>query len=94
MTLQTQASSMSKTLLLPQTGREDAFPENVTGEFYVNTDCIICTLCSEIAADVFRTSEDGDHNYVHTQPTTAEQLASAEEALECCPVEAIVRDEA
>lgn len=84
---------MSNTSLLQSTRRVDAFPENVPGEFYVDSNCIICTLCSELAPDVFRTSEDGDHNYVYAQPTTAEQLSLAEEALECCPVEAIVRDQ-
>lgn len=67
-------------------------PENVPGSWYVDQQCIICGLCSEYGPSVFRPSEDGDHNYVHHQPVTAEELAEAERAREACPVDAIGKD--
>ena len=84
---------MFNTHPIQSVSRKDAFSENVPGPFYVNTQCIICSLCHELAPDVFRISEDETSFYVYAQPSTAEQLAAAEEALECCPMEAIVRDE-
>ena len=84
---------MSKTAIIQSTTRKDAFPDNTPGPFYINTECIICSLCSEIAPDVFRISEDGDHFHVHNQPSTKQQMSAAEEALEACPLEAIIKDD-
>jgi len=67
----------------------DKFPDNVPGPFYVDTQCILCDLCSETAPDFFAESEEGDHDYVHTQPSTDEEIALCIEAMELCPVEAI-----
>lgn len=70
----------------------DRFPDNVPGSWYVDTNCIICGLCEEVAPAVFRVAPDGDHNVVHYQPETPEELAAAEEARKSCPVEAIGND--
>ncbi|MCI0746556.1 MAG: ferredoxin [Verrucomicrobia subdivision 3 bacterium] len=67
-------------------------PENVPGAWYVDTNCIICGLCSEYAPAVFKPSDDFDHNYVHHQPTTPTELNAAEEVRQLCPVDAIGRD--
>ena len=66
------------------------FEDNVPGPWYVNEDCIICGRWSELALESFRESDDGDHNIVFKQPSTAEELEQAHEALEDCPVESIV----
>jgi len=70
----------------------DKYPDNVGGPFYVDRQCILCHLCSDIAPGHFRESPDGDHDFVHTQPTTDEQIALCIEAMEQCPVEAIGSD--
>lgn len=70
---------------------EDRFPENAPGEFFVDDGCIACSKCDEIAPTSFKTSEDGDHNFVYRQPESLEEREAAEEALEECPVEAIGR---
>ena len=66
------------------------FADNVPGPWYVNEDCISCLLCSELAPENFRLSDDGDHNIVYKQPSCLEELELCEEALDSCPVESIV----
>jgi ferredoxin len=72
--------------------KADKYADNVTGAFYVDKQCILCHLCSDIAPAHFKESPDGDHDFVHTQPTTDEQLKLCLEAKEQCPVEAIGDD--
>lgn len=64
-------------------------PDNASGAWFTNDDCIFCSFCDEIAPETFRKSDDGTHNIVHTQPATEEQIALAEEAQAECPAEAI-----
>jgi len=70
----------------------DKYADNVPGPFYVDTQCILCHLCSDIAPAFFKESDDGDHDFVHTQPTTDEDIALCIEAMEQCPVESIGAD--
>ena len=72
-----------------QKNRTDIHEENVTGEFAVNDQCIICDMCFEIAPKVFRPSSDREKSIVYRQPETNLDRDLAEEALEACPVEAI-----
>lgn len=65
--------------------------ENVLGDFWVNDQCIDCGLCYEVAPKTFRIASDGSQSIVYQQPTTDKEIADAQEALECCPVEAIER---
>ncbi len=66
--------------------------DNVAGRFYVDKECILCSLCSDIAPETFKESADGDHDFVWKQPVTAEQVQKALDALEQCPVDAIGQD--
>jgi ferredoxin len=70
----------------------DKYADNVAGPFYVDTQCILCHLCSDIAPAFFKESEDGDHDYVWNQPQSDEDIALCIEAMEQCPVEAIGSD--
>ena len=72
--------------------KNNRYPENVPGRWYVDTNCIICGMCSEYAPLVFKVSDDHDHNYVFHQPMTPEELAQAVEVRDTCPVEAIGSD--
>ncbi len=67
-------------------------PDNVPGPWFTDEDCIICGLCSEIAPENFRVSDDGTHNIVFKQPDSPAEIALAEEAMDACPVEAIGND--
>ena len=70
----------------------ERFSDNIPGPWYVDSNCIICGLCEELAPAIFKLSPDGDHNFVHHQPETPEDLQAVEAAREHCPVEAIGND--
>ena len=58
---------------------EDKNPENIKGEFYVDSQCIDCDLCRETAPNNFTREND-------------EEREQCVEAMEGCPVEAIGDD--
>ena len=67
-------------------------PGNADGKFYVAAHCINCSLCAEIAADIFATNHDDGYEFVQKQPGTGEALALVEEAMDLCPANAIRDD--
>src|SRR5262245_50808708 len=60
---------------------------NVTGDFFVDSTCIDCDLCRQIAPETF--SSAGDQSVVHHQPETPEQEFAALKALVTCPTASI-----
>lgn len=64
-------------------------PQNVEGRFYVDTHCINCSLCPEIAPDIFATNHDLGYEYVKKQPRDATELKLVAEAISECPANAI-----
>lgn len=70
----------------------DKLPENVQGVFYVDTQCIDCDVCRVTAPANFQRHEEKAYSYVFRQPSTTEERAQCEEAMDCCPVEAIGAD--
>ena len=38
--------------------KEDKYQDNAAGKFYVDTECIDCNLCRELAPDNFTDHED------------------------------------
>ncbi len=71
---------------------QNKYPDNITGKFYVDTQCILCSLCHEIAPKNFKESDSGDHDFVFKQPETPEEEKLCLEAMQQCPVEAIGND--
>ncbi len=65
------------------------YPENVQGKFFVDTQCIDCDLCREIAPENFGRNDDGGYSIVTKQPASITESQRCQEALEGCPVEAI-----
>src|SRR5581483_3088713 len=61
--------------------------ENVEGDFFVDSTCIDCDACRQIAPAVFRDS--GDQSAVFHQPETPEELVAAQRALISCPTASI-----
>lgn len=57
--------------------------------FFVDKECILCSVCSDAAPNNFRMSDDEDHDICYKQPENAEEMAQCYEAMENCPVEAI-----
>lgn len=64
-----------------------AVPENVSGEFFVDTTCIDCDTCRQLAPDTF--ADAGEYSYVHHQPQTPADTTHALEALLSCPTGSI-----
>ncbi len=72
--------------------KENKWPDNVEGKYYVDDQCIDCDLCRETAPDNFRRNEDGGYSYVYKQPETPEEEDNCQQAMEGCPVDAIGDD--
>ena len=69
--------------------KDTRYEDNVTGQWYVDKKCILCSVCSEAAPKNFRESEAHDHDVVFKQPESPEEILQCEEAMAACPVEAI-----
>ncbi len=72
--------------------KESKWADNVGGKFYVDEECILCSVCSDAAPENFRMSDEEDHDICFKQPENEEEEAQCMEALESCPVEAIGDD--
>lgn len=72
--------------------KENKFPENVKGKFYVDNQCIECGLCREIAPEFFGSLSGSDQSFVKKQPSLQKDVDACIEALESCPVSAIGQD--
>src|SRR6266849_1276962 len=62
-------------------------PGNVAGEFYVDSTCIDCDQCRQIAPATLRAR--GEHSIVCRQPVTAEARRQADKAMVTCPTGSI-----
>src|ERR1051325_995107 len=62
-------------------------PENVPGDFFVDSTCIDCDACRQIAPKIF--AEDGDFSIVHHQPENDHDIKRALMALVACPTGSI-----
>lgn len=72
--------------------RENRYPDNVPGRFYVDEQCIDCDACRETAPSHFRRNDERGYSYVYRQPVAPDEIARCQAALEGCPVEAIGDD--
>jgi ferredoxin len=77
---------------LPMADRKNKWPDNVPGSWYVDKECILCSVCADAAPRNFRMSKDEDHDVVYKQPESADEIAQCNEAMDNCPVEAIGND--
>jgi glyoxylase-like metal-dependent hydrolase (beta-lactamase superfamily II)/ferredoxin len=62
-------------------------PENVPGDFFVDSTCIDCDACRQIAPETF--IDAGDASIVQRQPTTKDETKRALMALVACPTASI-----
>ena len=72
--------------------KEQRLEDNAPGAYYVDSECIDCDLCREVAPENFTRNEDEGHSFVNKQPETDEERELCEEARDSCPVEAIGED--
>lgn len=66
---------------------QQRLPENVPGDFFVDSTCIDCDTCSQLAPATFR--DHGKQNSVHHQPETEAEIKRAMMALVSCPTGSI-----
>jgi glyoxylase-like metal-dependent hydrolase (beta-lactamase superfamily II)/ferredoxin len=66
---------------------QQRLPENVPGDFFVDSTCIDCDTCSQLAPNIFR--DHGDQCSVYRQPETADEIRLAMMALVSCPTGSI-----
>ncbi len=62
-------------------------PEDAPGDFFVDSTCIDCDTCRQLAPAVF--AEAADHAHVRQQPGTPADRRRALQALVCCPTGSI-----
>jgi len=67
--------------------RKKVLQINAEGEFFVDSTCISCDLCRQIAPEVF--ADSGRYSYVRSQPRDKIERRKAIRAMICCPVGAI-----
>lgn len=60
---------------------------NIDGDFFVDTTCINCDTCRQLAPDCFL--DDGDYSRVYRQPRSEEERRKATRALLSCPTGSI-----
>jgi ferredoxin len=71
---------------------EDKLEDNVSGAWYVDSNCIDCDVCRTTAPNNFEANEDEGYSFVSKQPANDEETEQMEEAMESCPTEAIGND--
>ena len=72
--------------------RNERLPENVPGEFYVDSSCIDCDMCRGNAPQFFRRDDETGFSVVYKQPVTPQEIQEAQEAMNECPSESIGND--
>lgn len=72
--------------------KRDKYPDNINGKFYVDSQCIDCDMCREIAPDHFTRNDEIGYSYVYQQPETTAEIAKCTEAMKSCRVGAIGDD--
>jgi len=72
--------------------KNDRVPDNITGRYFVDRQCIDCNLCRDTAPNNFKQNPDGGYSFVYKQPENPAEEAQCKEAKDSCPVEAIGDD--
>jgi glyoxylase-like metal-dependent hydrolase (beta-lactamase superfamily II)/ferredoxin len=64
-------------------------PQNVEGDLFVDSTCIDCDTCRQLAPEVYARADEAESSYVQRQPATAEERERALMALVACPTASI-----
>ncbi len=67
----------------------ERYEDNIDGRYFVDSECIDCDLCREVAPTCFTRNDEMGHSFVQKQPENDDEEESCKEAMENCPVEAI-----
>ena len=72
--------------------KNDKYEKNVNGKYYVDSQCIDCDLCREIAPNNFKRDDEVGSSIVYKQPVDEDEVKQCQIALSDCHVEAIGND--
>lgn len=72
--------------------KNDKWPQNSKGKFYVDKTCIACDACCIAAPANFKMNDEEGHAVLSKQPDSPEEEEQCAEAMAGCPVEAIGND--
>ena len=72
--------------------KKDKLPDNVSGKFYVDRQCIDCDVCRDTSPENFARNDENGYSFVLKQPENDAEFAKCVEAFDACPVEAIGDD--
>ena len=72
--------------------KKDKLPDNVSGKFYVDRQCIDCDVCRDTSPENFARNDENGYSFVIKQPENAAEFEKCVEAMDACPVEAIGDD--
>ena len=73
--------------------KSERLAANVMGSYYVDSSCVDCDLCRNMAPEIFDRDEVGTGlTYVKKQPGNETELLLAEEARAGCPLDSIGND--
>tara|TARA_B100000614_G_C14433399_1_gene447087 strand:- start:53 stop:301 length:249 start_codon:yes stop_codon:yes gene_type:complete len=64
-------------------------PDNCKGRFFVDDNCINCSLCAAAVPAIFSTNHDDGYEYVARQPENDGELELVAEMIRLCPASAI-----
>ena len=78
---------LSEIMVAIMANTQQRLPENVPGDFFVDSSCIDCDTCSQLAPTVFR--DHGEQCSVHHQPSDDLETRLAMMALVACPTGSI-----
>lgn len=67
----------------------EPWPDNVSGPFFVDTECIDCDTCRGLAPGVFGRNDGRGYSFVARQPLGENERRRCHEAADRCPVRAI-----
>ena len=71
--------------------KNDMVPENVSGRYYVDSNCVFCETCIELAPENFASHND-EYAYVKKQPENDTEEEACRGAMTSCPSDAIGDD--
>lgn len=72
--------------------KNNKYPDNVPGKYYVDNQCIDCNLCVQTAPNNFLRNDNDGHEYVCKQPASPDEEQQCKDAFDSCPVNAIGND--
>jgi len=72
--------------------KENRNSDNAEGKFYVDDTCIACGACIDVAPDFMAMNDDAGYAFFSKQPSSDDDIAICQEAMESCPTEAIGND--